>query len=305
MVSRWQQCWHTVINECGEFALDLLPSGIFRKDVVNVLGNGVVIDLVHLCGEIESLQAVSIDISPQNLKIRDRASIVFHFHKALDQLEEQRLGVASYDSTKCGIASIYNDKYQKKTIQVGMLLPGCAGTKNRVLLKWKNLIIEGLLRAKPFVLPTIMVWLKTYGDILRPYIADTGRYLDDANRQGKQILFEALLEVLRDIELGIYRYSSSSSQLAAYAALGSSAPSIQVNHTVSIVKAYSSYIGNGLFIAEWDGDKAERLREAGGEYGVETGQPIRVGTVDLVATRYGIPLQACNENALTKLDVLD
>lgn len=296
---------HTVINQYGKFALNLLPSGIFRPQVVNVLGNGTVIDLEHLCGEMDKLCAAGIELTPERLKISDRAMIVFPFHKEQDGLEEARLKDAKYGSTKRGIAPVYSDKYQKKAIQMGDLLyPEALEKHLKTTLEWKNLTLTGVYGARPYAYDEIMEWLRRFGGALKPYITDTGRLLYDAHKAGKSILFEAQLGALRDIELGIYPFTSSSSPLAAYAPLGSGAPGIKVEKTIGVVKAYSSCVGEGPFTAEWFGKEAEALREAGGEYGAATGRPRRVGPFDAVATRYGVRLQGCTDIALTKMDVL-
>lgn len=296
---------HTVVNEFGKFALNLMPSGIFRKEVVNILGNGTVIDLEHLCGEIDKLHAAGIDVNPERLKISDRASIVFPFHKEQDGLEEARLKDAKYGSTKRGIAPVYSDKYQKKAIQMGdLLLPDVLEKHLKTVLEWKNLTLTGVYGAKAYTYEAVTAWLETYGSILKPYITDTGMYLHEANKAGKRILFEAQLGALRDIELGIYPYTSSSSPLAAYAPLGAGIPGVKVDEVVGIIKAYSSCVGEGPFVAEWFGEEAEKLREAGAEYGAATGRPRRVGPLDMVATRYGVRVQGATAVALTKMDVL-
>ena len=296
---------HTVINEHGKFALNLIPSGIFRPGVVNVLGNGTVVDLEHLCGEIGKLHAAGVSISPENLKISDRSIIVFPFHKDQDALEEGRLKDAKYGSTRRGIAPVYSDKYQKKGIQMGdLLLPDVLEKHLKTVLEWKNLMLSSMYGAKPYSFEDIMNWLSRFGGELRPYIMDTGAYLYEAHKAGKNIMFEAQLGALRDIEFGIYPYTSSSSSLAAYAPLGAGVPGVKVDSVLGIVKAYSTCVGEGPFVSEWFGPEAERLREAGGEYGAATGRPRRVGPFDAVATRYGARLQGATGIALTKMDVL-
>ena len=296
---------HTVINEYGKFALNLIPSGIFRQDVVNILGNGVVIDLEHLVGEIEKLRAAGIVITPENLKISDRATIVFPFHKAQDALEEARLKDAKYGSTKRGIAPVYSDKYQKKGILMGeLLLPEELDAHLKTVLEWKNLTIQNVYGNEPFGFEAMRAWLGEFGGKLKDHVCDTGEYLRQACLEGKNILFEAQLGTLRDIDFGIYPYTSSSSPLAAYAPIGAGIPGVRVDHTIGVVKAYSTCVGEGPFVAEWFGDEAEQLRQAGGEYGAATGRPRRVGPFDLVATRYGLIMQGAGCVALTKLDTL-
>ncbi len=296
---------HTVVNEYGKFALHLIPSGIFLPGVVNVLGNGVVIDLESLWGEIDALQKAGISITPDNFKISDRATIVFPYHRALDGLEEARLKDKKYGSTLRGIAPVYSDKYQKKTVMMGELLyPEYLEQHLGTILEWKNLTIQNVYGAKGYKLEDLMYWCRTYGEKLKPFLCDTSRFLYDAEKAGKNILFEAQLGALRDIDFGIYPYTSSSSSIAGYACIGAGIPGSHVDRTIGIVKAYSTCVGEGPFTAEWFGDEAERLRAAGGEYGASTGRPRRVGPIDLVATRYGCRIQGATEIALTKLDVL-
>ena len=296
---------HTIVNEYGKFALHLIPSGIFSDGVVNVLGNGVVIDLEDLCREIDNLRAHGIRITPENLKISERATIVFPFHRALDGLEEARLKDQKYGSTLRGIAPVYSDKYQKKTVMLGELLyPEHLKAHLATILEWKNLIIHNVYGAEPYKLEDMLAWCEEFGGKLRPFLCDVPKYLYEAERAGKNIMFEAQLGALRDIDFGIYPYTSSSSSIAGYACVGAGMPGSHVDRTVGIVKAYSTCVGEGPFTAEWFGEKAENLREKGGEYGASTGRPRRVGPIDLVATRYGCRIQGATEVALTKLDVL-
>lgn len=296
---------HTIVNEYGKFALHLIPSGIFSEGVVNVLGNGVVIDLEDLCREIDNLRAHGIRITPENLKISERATIVFPFHRALDGLEEARLKDQKYGSTLRGIAPVYSDKYQKKTVMLGELLyPEHLKAHLATILEWKNLIIHNVYGAEPYKLEDMLAWCEEFGGKLRPFLCDVPKYLYEAEKAGKNIMFEAQLGALRDIDFGIYPYTSSSSSIAGYACVGAGMPGSHVDRTVGIVKAYSTCVGEGPFTAEWFGEKAENLREKGGEYGASTGRPRRVGPIDLVATRYGCRIQGATEVALTKLDVL-
>lgn len=296
---------HTIVNEYGKFALHLIPSGIFSEGVVNVLGNGVVIDLEDLCREIDNLRAHGIRITPENLKISERATIVFPFHRALDGLEEARLKDRKYGSTLRGIAPVYSDKYQKKTVMLGELLyPEHLKAHLATILEWKNLIIHNVYGAEPYKLEDMLAWCAEFGGKLRPFLCDVPKYLYEAEKAGKNIMFEAQLGALRDIDFGIYPYTSSSSSIAGYACVGAGMPGSHVDRTVGIVKAYSTCVGEGPFTAEWFGEEAEELRKAGAEYGASTGRPRRVGPIDIVATRYGCQIQGATEVALTKLDVL-
>lgn len=296
---------HTVINERGKFILNLLPSGILRDRVVNVMGNGMAIDLEHLCGEMDRLREAGIAVTPDNLKISDRAVICMPYHKQLDILEEDRLGDAKFGSTRRGIGPVYGDKYMKKAIRMGDLLDK-EYLKARLagVVEWKNLTVCGGYGAPPVSADGMYRWLGKYGDALLPHICDTGRYLDSAAQAGKSILFEAQLGALRDIDFGIYPYTSSSSTIAAYAPVGAGIPNWKIDRSIGVMKAYSTCVGEGPFTAELFGEEAEALRAAGGEYGAATGRPRRVGPFDAVASRYGARMQGADEMVLTKLDVL-
>ncbi len=296
---------HTVVNDKGKFALHLLPSGILRDGVMNILGNGVALDMENLCFEIDELRSKGVDISPKNLRISERASLLLPWHRELDGLEEDRLAGKKYGSTRQGIAPFYSDKYQKKTILAGELFyPEKLAAHANDLLEWKDLIIEKVYGDKGTGYEELMAYLKKYGDILKPYICDTGLYLEEAKKQGKNILFEAQLGALRDLDMGIYPFTTSSNTLAAYAPIGAGVPWMSIDKVLGIVKAYSTCVGEGPFVTEWTGEEAEKLREAGAEYGAKTGRARRVGAFDAVATRYGVRMQGATSVAVTKLDVL-
>lgn len=296
---------HTVVNEKGIFALHLLPSGIFRDGVTNILGNGVALDPENLWAEIQDVRSKGVPVTPENLKISDRASLLLPWHRDLDALEEARLADRQYGSTKQGIAPFYSDKFQKKTILAGELFyPEELKKHLKELLTWKNLILTRVYGADPYTMEQLEAWVKAYCERIKPFICDTGAYLRDAQASEKRILFEAQLGALRDLDFGIVPYTTSSNTLAAYAPIGAGIPSARIDEVIGVVKAYSTCVGEGPFVCEMFGEEADRLREAGAEYGAKTGRLRRVGPIDLVATRYGVEMQAATELALTKLDVL-
>ena len=314
IVARYQggnNAGHTVKNERGKFVLNLLPSGILRPNVVCVMGNGMVIDPHHLDGEINKLREQGIEITPANLKISDRATITMPYHVEQDGLEEARLSKtgAQFGSTKRGIAYAYGDKYMKKTLRMGDLLHLDDAVKKRLvtMVDSKNLVMEGSYNAAPISVDEMWAWLEKYAAIFKDYICDVGGYLDKADREGKKIMFEAQLGALRDIDFGIYPYTSSSNTVSAYAPIGAGIPGHKLNLSIGIMKAYSSCVGEGPFTTELAMTEAEKdvLREHGHEYGAATGRPRRVGPFDAVASRYGVQCQGCDELALTLLDVLD
>ena len=296
---------HTVINEYGKFALHLLPSGIFRPGVVNILGNGVALDPENLWKEIQQVQSQGVEITPENLKISDRASLLMPWHRELDGLEEARLADKKFGSTKQGIAPFYADKFAKKTALVGELLyPEYLKSHLADLLEWKNLTLTKVYGAEPVTMADLEQWLNDYCEKIKPFICDTGAFLRSAQTQGKSILFEAQLGSLRDLDYGIHPYTTSSNPIAAYAPVGCGMPNVKIDQVVGVVKAYSSCVGEGPFTCELFGDEGEELRKAGFEYGAKTGRPRRVGPIDIVATRYGVSCQGATNIALTKLDVL-
>ena len=296
---------HTVINEKGKFILNLLPSGILREEVVNVMGPGMVIDIKHLCGEIAKLQEAGIKITPANLKISDRAVITMPYNVLQDCLEEDRLAGKKFGSTRRGIAPVYADKYYKKAFRMGELL-NTEKLYARVadIVEWKNLTVVGGYKAEAVKTEDIIAYFEEYGKVLAPFVCDVGLYLEKANDEGKNIMFEAQLGAMRDIDFGIHPYTSSSSTIAAYAPIGAGVPQLQLDNSIGIMKAYSTCVGEGPFTAEYFGDKAKKLRDLGGENGAATGRPRRVGPFDVVASRYGIRCQGAKEIALTKMDVL-
>ena len=247
---------HTVMNEQGKFALHLLPSGIFRQGVVNILGNGVAVDCESLWTEMQDVIAKGVPITPENLKISDRASLLLPWHRELDSLEEQRLADKKYGSTKQGIAPFYSDKYQKKTVMAGELLyPEKLWEHLEGILEWKNLTLEKVYGATPYTMDSLRAWVADFGEKIKPFICDTGAFLRAAQAGGKKILFEAQLGSLRDLDYGIYPYTTSSNAIAAYAPVGSGLPSAKIDEIVGVVKAYSSCVGEGPFTSEWFGEK--------------------------------------------------
>ena len=296
---------HTVINEKGKFIMNLMPSGICREDTVNILGPGVVIDLEHLYGEVQKLEEAGVSVTPKNLKISDRATICMPYHKLLDCLEEDRLADKKFGSTRRGISPVYADKYMKKAFRMGDLLHMDTLKKRLAdVLEWKNLTVESGYKNAPVQADEMFAWLEKYGTFFASFVCNTTEYLSDAMNDGKSIIFEAQLGALRDIDFGIYPYTSASTTLAAYAPIGAGAPFAKLDESIGIMKAYSSCVGEGPFTCEMFGEEAEALRMAGGEYGAATGRPSRVGGFDVVASRYGAKMQGCTYVALTKLDVL-
>ena len=314
VVARYQggnNAGHTVVTEKGKFILNLLPSGILHPDVTCVLGTGMVIDLDHLSNEMQAIEARGVEIGPKNLKLSDKATISMPWHKVQDGLEEDRLAKkgSAFGSTRRGIAYAYSDKYRKKTLRLGDLLHlDEERTQNRLhmILDSKNMELAGCYHQEKMSYDALLDWCRTQAERFAPFICDVGAFLQQAHDSGKRIVLEAQLGAMRDIDYGIFPFTSSSNTLAAYAPLGAGIPNCRLDHVVGVLKAYSTCVGAGPFAAEhaMDEDWNEQLRKAGGEYGAATGRPRRVGPFDCVASRYGLACQGADKIALTKLDVL-
>ena len=314
IVARYQggnNAGHTVVTEQGKFILNLLPSGILHPEVTCVLGAGMVIDLDHLAGEMDAIEARGITVGPENLKLSDKATISMPWHKVQDGLEEDRLAKkgSAFGSTRRGIAYAYSDKYRKKTLRLGDLLhldEKRVQDRLHMILESKNLELAGCYHQEPMSYDALLEWCRVQAGQFAPYICDVGAFLQQAHDSGKRIVLEAQLGAMRDIDYGIFPFTSSSNTLAAYAPLGAGIPNCKLDHVVGVLKAYSTCVGAGPFAAEnamgenWN----EQLRKAGGEYGAATGRPRRVGPFDCVASRYGLACQGADKIALTKLDVL-
>jgi len=302
---------HTVVTNQGKFVLNLLPSGILHPDVVCVLGDGMVVDLEHLSKEIAHIQEKGISVTPQNLKLSAHATISMPWHRIQDELEEDRLAQhgAAFGSTRRGIAYAYSDKYRRKTLRLGDLLhlqEEAVQRRLHTMLEAKNMELAGCYHQEPMSYPALLAWCEIQAKIFAPYIRNTGSYLEEMLSAGKRVVLEAQLGAMRDIDYGIFPYTSSSTTISAYGPIGAGIPNRSLDHVVGVLKAYSTCVGAGPFAAEqaMPEEWMEALRQAGGEYGAATGRPRRVGPFDAVASRYGLKCQNADKIALTKLDVL-
>lgn len=297
---------HTIVNNYGKFALHTLPSGVFYDHTTSVIGNGVALNIPVLFNEIKGI--VDRGVPAPKILVSDRAQMVMSYHILFDQCEEERLAGKSFGSTKSGIAPFYSDKYAKIGFQVSELFDEDALKEKveRVCIQ-KNVILEHLYQ-KPALNPDdIMEELKSYKEMVAPYVCDVSAFLWDAIQEGKNILLEGQLGSLKDPDHGIYPMVTSSSTLAAYGAIGAGIPPYEIKKIVTVVKAYSSAVGAGAFVSEIFGEEADELRRRGGdggEYGATTGRPRRMGWFDCVASKYGCRIQGTTDVAFTVLDVL-
>ncbi len=297
---------HTIINDYGKFALHLLPSGVFYPHTVNVLGPGVAVNIDVFLDELTSLAEQGVP-KPE-VWVSDRAQVILPYHLLLDEYEEERLGSKGFGSTKAGIAPFYSDKYLKVGVQVCDLYDEARlAARVEQSLEAKNVLLEHLYGKARLSTEEIVEGLLADGERIRPYVRDTVSLLHGALAEDRIVLAEGQLGALRDPDLGIYPYPTSSSPLAGFAAVGAGVPPHAITRIVAVAKAYSSCVGAGPFVTEIDGSEGDELRNRGGdagEYGATTGRPRRMGWFDAVATRYGCRAQGATEVALSLLDVL-
>lgn len=297
---------HTIINDYGKFALHLLPSGICHPEITNIIGNGVALDIPKLVKEINDVTSKGV---PQpKLLVSDRAQIMMPYHVLLDTYEEERLADKQFGSTKSGIAPFYSDKYAKIGFQVcDLFYPDELKEKLASVCEVKNLLLKYVYHKPLLDVDELFNTLMEYKDMIEPYVADTGTFIRQAIKDGKEILLEGQLGSLKDPDFGIYPMVTSSSTLAGYGTVGAGIPAHEIKDIITVTKAYSSAVGAGEFVSEIFGEEADKMRNHGGdagEYGATTGRPRRMGWFDCVATRYGVEVQGATQVCLTALDCL-
>ena len=297
---------HTIINDHGRFALHLMPSGVCHENIVNIIGNGVALDIRKFINEYNSIKEQGLN--PQ-LLVSDRVQVVMPYHVDFDKFEEERLGGKAFGSTKSGIAPFFSDKYAKIGFQVSELFDEeTLREKINRVLEIKNALLVNLYHKDPIDPEELLKEMLEQGKLIKPFVTNTQAYLYEALKQDKKILLEGQLGTMKDPDMGIYPMVTSSSTLAGYGCVGAGIPPYEIKKIVVVTKAYSSSVGGGAFVSEiLDEAVAKELRDRGGdkgEYGATTGRPRRVGWFDCVATRYGVRLQGGTDVALTNLDVL-
>ncbi len=297
---------HTIINDHGRFALHLMPSGVCHENIVNIIGNGVALDIRKFINEYNSIKEQGLN--PQ-LLVSDRVQVVMPYHVDFDKFEEERLGGKAFGSTKSGIAPFFSDKYAKIGFQVSELFDEeTLREKINRVLEIKNALLVNLYHKDPIDPEELLKEMLEQGRLIKPFVTNTQAYLYEAIKADKKILLEGQLGTMKDPDMGIYPMVTSSSTLAGYGCVGAGIPPYEIKKIVVVTKAYSSSVGGGAFVSEiLDEAVAKELRDRGGdkgEYGATTGRPRRVGWFDCVATRYGVRLQGGTDVALTNLDVL-
>lgn len=297
---------HTIINEYGKYVLHILPSGVFQPGTVNLIGPGAAFNIEAF--QRETAQLAEGGVPTPDIRISDRAQLVMPYHILFDKLEEKRLGKHSFGSTQSGIAPFYADKAMKIGFQLSELYNKNLAEKVERVCHIKNAQMAALYGdVDPLAPGEILAYLRKCGEYLKPYLCNMAQLMYDAVKAGKNILLEGQLGALRDTTNGIYPFTTSSSTLAGFGAVGACVPPHEIQRVITVVKAYSSCVGAGPFVTEIFGEEADTLRKCGGsdgEFGATTGRPRRMGWFDVVATRYGCMLQGATDVALSLIDVL-
>jgi len=294
---------HTVKAFGKVFKLHLIPSGILYKDKLNIIGNGVVIDPESLIQEIESLEKEGI--STENLKISDRAHLVMPYHKILDEEQERLRGEESLGTTKRGIGPAYTDKTERTNLRVcDMLDEEEFVQKLRTVYERKNQILTHVYHKTPMKFGELLEQFMKYGEILKPYITDTIKLLNDSIKAGKKVLLEGAQATMLDLDYGTYPYVTSSHPTVGGFCIGAGIAPKYIQEVIGVVKAYTTRVGKGPFPTELLDEIGNSIREKGREYGTTTGRPRRCGWLDLVVVRYAVLINGIDKIALTKLDTL-
>jgi adenylosuccinate synthase len=294
---------HTVVVDGETYALHLLPSGVLSPGVTPVIGNGVVIDLGVLFGEIDAITPRGIDCS--RLVVSANAHVITPYHVLMDKVTERFLGNSKIGTTGRGIGPAYADKMSRIGVRVQDLLDEkILRQKVEGALDGKNQVLVKIFNRKTIEVDAVVEELLSHVERLRPMIADTSLLLANALDEGKVVLLEAGQATMLDVDHGTYPFVTSSSATAGGACTGSGIPPTRIDRVVAVVKAYSTRVGSGPMPTELLDEMGERLRNVGGEFGVTTGRPRRCGWYDAVVARYAARVNGVTDFVLTKLDVL-
>ncbi len=295
---------HTTVNPYGTFRLHLIPSGIFYPDVRCVIGNGVVVNPAVLLREIAELRQHGVET--HNLVVSDRAHLIMPYHTLLDKLEEQRRGPGAIGTTQRGIGPAFVDKVARTGLRVGDLLDGAVFRRRlESTMEQKNALLTSLYAHSPLSVDDVYSQYMDYGAQLHAHIADTLPLIHDAMQRGDTIMMEGAQGALLDTDFGTYPYVTSSSPLAASAALGSGIGPTCIDRVIGVFKAYATRVGSGPMPTELKDDTGEFIREKAGEYGATTGRPRRCGWFDSVAGKFSVRINGMTEAVLTHLDIFD
>jgi adenylosuccinate synthase len=296
---------HTVVIDDQKFILHLIPTGILHPDKICVIGNGVVVDLKHLFGELDELRKREIRFE-NRLLISQSAHLVMPYHKVIERLEEEARGKEKIDPTGKGIGPAYRDKIARHGLRVIDIFDQNL-FKQRVEwnLKIKDGFLKKLSRKELISLKKESLEVSKFRRRVKPFVADTGLFLNSAIKEGKNILFEGAQGALLDIDFGTYPFCTSSNTTAGGVCTGLGVPPFCIDEVIGVTKAYTTRVGTGPLPTEQKNEVGALLQKRGNEFGATTGRPRRCGWLDLVILKYSFRINGITKMALTKLDVLD
>lgn len=308
MVVRFQggnNAGHTLVVDGKKIILHLIPSGILRKKLACVIGNGVVIDLEVLQKEIETLRDNGFDVDPSNLKVSENAHLILPYHKILEKLSEVQRGDKKVGTTGRGIGPTYMDKFARSGIRAGDLLSlKWFSAKLKDVMEEKNLILEKVYGEAPLDCKEILEKFENHQKWFAPYICNTSVIVHKAKSKGQNILFEGAQGTFLDVDHGTYPYVTSSNTVAGAACTGAGIGPTDIDRVVGITKAYTTRVGGGPFPTELQDKDGEELRKKGEEFGATTGRPRRCGWLDAVSLQHAVRVNGISDLVVTKLDVL-
>ncbi|MGH9584187.1 MAG: adenylosuccinate synthase [Bryobacteraceae bacterium] len=306
-VARYQgghNAGHTVFIGERKFILKLIPSGVLRPGVLAVIGNGVVLDPAALIEEISGLEAMGIDVKSQ-LRISNRAHVIFPFHRTLEKISEGRDNREAIGTTSRGIGPCYEDKIARRGIRIADLVDADFAGLYCALAEDKQLIADAFRISERIDFHQILDRYREFAEQIRPLACDTAHLLNALIRQGKSVLFEGAQGTMLDIDFGTYPFVTSSSAAAGGACTGTGVPPTKIDGILGVSKAYITRVGAGPFPSEDLTDLGEHIRRAGNEFGSVTGRPRRCGWFDVPLLRYTAEVNGFDSLVMTKLDVLD
>jgi adenylosuccinate synthase len=296
---------HTLVIDGATYKLSLLPSGVVRRGKLSVIGNGVVIDPRALIEEIDRLKEQGIEVTPENLRVAENATLILPLHQELDAIRESGNALTRVGTTRRGIGPAYEDKVGRRAIRVMDLAePPALRRKIERLLAHHNALRRGMGLAT-VAADTVQEQLESVAPRVLPYMDSVWSLLDRKRREGKRILFEGAQGALLDIDHGTYPFVTSSNTVAAQAATGSGLGPAAIDYVLGICKAYTTRVGEGPFPTEQRNELGRLIGERGREFGTVTGRPRRCGWFDAVLVRQTVRTSGINGLALTKLDILD
>ena len=294
---------HTIYVEGKKFELSSIPSGIFDANKLAVIGNGSVVNPKALLEELHAIQAQGIPA--KNLRISDRAHVIFPYHILLDQLADQRKGAGKIGTTGRGIGPAYMDKAARTGIRMVYLLDEeTLRMRLEAVLAEKNGILVKLYDHAPVDLDQLVTEFAAYGQRLKGFISDTGVLVNGYLDKQQRVLLEGAQGAMLDIDHGTYPYVTSSSPVGGGATIGTGIGPTKINRVVGVAKAYTSRVGDGPFPTELFDEVGARIREIGHEYGVVTKRPRRIGWLDTVVLRHAARVGGFTHLSLNSLDVL-